>query len=69
MTRLERKNLKVRILRLIDLKCTGSPAELAEKLGISVRSIKRYVSEIRNDGHFIVYCHVRRTYVNGLEYI
>lgn len=69
MTRLERKNLKVRILRLADLKCTGSPAELAEKLGVSVRSAKRYVSEIRDDGNFIVYCHVRKTYVTGLEYI
>ena len=69
MTRLERRNLKVRILRLADLKSTGSPSELAYRLGISVRSTKRYVSEIRDDGYLIRYCPVRRTYVTEKEYI
>lgn len=69
MTRLERKNLKVRILRLADLKCTGSPADLASRFEISIRSIKRYVGEIRDDGHLIRYCPIRRTYVTEREYI
>ena len=69
MTRLERKNLKVRILRLIDLKCTGSPSELAFRLGISERSTKRYISDLRDDGYVIRYCPVRKTYVNEKDYI
>jgi len=69
MTRLERKNLKVRILRLADLKSAGSPADLADRFEISVRSAKRYVSELRDDGHLIRYCPVRKTYVTEREYL
>lgn len=69
MTRLERRNLKVRILRLADLKSTGSPSDLADRFDISTRSVKRYVSEIREDGFPIRYCSVRRTYVTDKEYI
>lgn len=69
MKRLERRNLKVRILRLADLKSTGSPSDLAERFDISIRSVKRYVSEIREDGIVIRYCPVRRTYVTDKEYI
>ncbi|MFZ0283207.1 MAG: hypothetical protein WAL29_16270 [Bacteroidales bacterium] len=69
MTNLERRNLKVRILRLTDLKSTGSPAELAARLGIGERTTKRYVSYLRDDGHFIRYCPVLKTYVNEKGYV
>ncbi len=68
MTRINRENLKVRILRLADLKSTGSPDDLAFRLGISKRSVKRIVSEIRDDGLKIKYCHLRNSYVTEKGY-
>jgi biotin operon repressor len=68
MTRFERENLKVRIVRLAALKSTGSPAELAAKLDISVRSVKRFVSQIRESGKAIRYCFIRKSYVIEKEY-
>jgi transposase len=68
MTRIYRKNLKVRILRLANLKSTGSPDELAFMFGISKRSVKRIVSEIREDGQAIRYCPLRRSYFTEKEY-
>lgn len=68
MTRINRENLKVRILRLADLKSTGSPDDLAFRLGISKRSVKRIVSEIRYEGLNIKYCHLRKSYVTEKEY-
>jgi predicted DNA-binding transcriptional regulator YafY len=68
MTRINREYLKVRILRLACLKSTGSPAELAYRFEVSERSIKRMVSEIREEGREIRYCPVRRSYVTESEY-
>jgi biotin operon repressor len=68
MTRINRENLKVRILKLADLKSTGSPDELAFRLGISKRSVKRIVSEIRENGQNIRYSPLRRSYVTEKEY-
>ncbi len=68
MQRINRENLKVRILRLADLKSTGSPDDLAYRLGISKRSVKRIVSEIREEGQMIRYCPLRRSYVTEKEY-
>jgi len=68
MTRINRENLKVRILKLADLKSTGSPDELAFRFGISKRSVKRIVSEIRYNGQKIRYCPLRRSYVTEKEY-
>jgi DNA-binding Lrp family transcriptional regulator len=63
MTRLERNNVKVRILRLASLECTGPPVALASMFGISDRSVKRIVREIRNEGNNLRYCNKRRSYV------
>jgi len=68
MPRINRENLKVRILKLADLKSTGSPDELAFRFGISKRSVKRIVSEIRENGQTIRYCPLRRSYVTEKEY-
>ena len=68
MTRSEKQNLKVRILKLAALKSTGSPADLAVRFEISERSVKRIIKEIREEGNEIRYSSVRRSYVIGEEY-
>ena len=68
MTRLEIRNLKVRILRLADLKSTGSPAELAKRFGISVRSVKRYISQLKAEGYNIWFCAVIGSYITEKQY-
>ena len=68
MTRFEKESLKVRILKLAALKCTGSPADLALMFNVSERSIKRLVKEIREDGMEIRFCPIRRSYVMGTDY-
>ena len=68
MTRINREHLKVRILKLATLKSTGSPADLAIRLDISERSVKRIVSEIREQGKNIKYSPLRESYVTELEY-
>jgi hypothetical protein len=68
MSRIDREYLKVRILKLADLKSTGSPGDLAFRFGISKRSVKRIVSEIRDGGQKIRYCPIRRSYVTEKEY-
>jgi biotin operon repressor len=68
MARINRESIKVRILRLADLQSTGSPSDLALRLGISQRSVKRIVSEIRSDGQMIRYCPLRHSYVRDREF-
>ena len=69
MTRINREHLKVRILKLATLKSTGSPADLAIRLDISERSVKRIVSEIREQGNEIKYSQLRKSYVTEIEYL
>ena len=68
MSRIDRENLKVRILRLAGSKSTGYPDNLALLLGISPRSVKRIVSEIREEGQEIRFCPLRGSYVTEKEY-
>ena len=68
MNRFERETLKVRILKLAELKCTGPPAELASRFEISERTVKRLINEIKTDGQDINYSPVRRSYVTGKNY-
>lgn len=63
MNKFQKQTLKVRILKLADLKSTGSPADLASRFEISERSIKRFVKEIRDEGTEIRYCQIRGSYV------
>ena len=65
MRRIDRPVVKARILRLAGLQGTGSPAELAVRLDISVRSVKRLVGEIRYGGQEIWYCQSMKSYVMG----
>jgi hypothetical protein len=68
MNKFRKETLKVRLLKLAALKCTGAPADLADRFEISERHVKRIVKEIREDGTKIWYCQSRRSYITGEEY-
>jgi transposase len=68
MNKFQKETLKVRLLKLAMLKCTGAPAELALRFEISERSVKRIVREMREEGIDIRYSLSRRSYVTGEEY-
>ena len=68
MNKFRKETLKVRLLKLAALKCTGAPADLADRFEISERHVKRIVKEIREDGTDIWYCQSRRSYITREEY-
>jgi ribosomal protein S25 len=61
----DRARVRHRIIRLVKLKSTGTPSQLAEKLGISVRSVKRIIRELKEEGEVTRYDHHRMSYVNS----
>ncbi len=63
MTRKDKENIKFRILKLAALRSTGRPVDLASRLEISVRSVKRFVGEIRKEGNEIRYSQLAGSYV------
>jgi biotin operon repressor len=63
MNDLKKEALKARLLRLASLQSTGAPAELALRLEISERHVKRIVKEIRDKGINIRYSAAIRSYV------
>ena len=63
MNKLQKQSYKDRIVKLARLKSTGPPADLAFRLEISERSVKRFVREIRDEGTDIRYCQTRMSYV------
>lgn len=63
MTRKDKEDIKFRILRLAALRSTGRPADLASRLDISVRSVKRFVGEIRKEGNEIRFSQIAGSYV------
>lgn len=65
MTRFQRENKKVRILKLVHSKGTGTPAELAERLEVSIRSVKRFIYELKKDGYLIRYSRARGSYIRA----
>lgn len=68
MNKFQKETLKQRVLKLAALKGTGAPSELALRLEISERSVKRIVREIRQDGTVIRYSPTRQSYVTDEEY-
>ena len=68
MNKFQRDTLKLRLLKLVSLKSTGAPSELALRFEISERSVKRMVQEIREEGTDIRYSPIRRSYVTDEEY-
>lgn len=55
-------NLLERLDQLIRQKATGTPFELAERLGKSEREVYRIISELRSLGVKIAYCKKRQSY-------
>ena len=66
MTKTKRKQIIESILNLIRLRSAGTPADLADRFGISERSIKRMISELKREGYRIIFWHGGNTYI--LEY-
>lgn len=64
----DKNGIKERISRLAELKCTGRPSELAARLNISERSVKRLVSELRKSGRNIKFSQIRNSYVTDKNY-
>ena len=52
-----------RIDRLIRLKATGSPADLAQRLEISESGLYRYIGYMRLMGAPIIFCKYRNSYM------
>lgn len=50
------------INNLIQRQSTGSPKQLAERLGLSERQVHNYITELREIGLPIEYCRWRQTY-------
>jgi len=69
MKKSQKQSLKERILILSRLKSTGAPSDLAFRLEISERSVKRFVKEIRDEGTDIRYCQARRSYITDKNFI
>jgi biotin operon repressor len=55
-------------MKLVTLKSTGSPNEMAVTLEISERSVKRIIKEIRDEGTEIRYSNSRQSYVTDEEF-
>ena len=51
-----------RIDRLIRIKATGNPDQLATKLGMSRRSVFEYINLMKENGAPIKFCHFRQSY-------
>lgn len=57
-----RKAQVERILQLAEQNATGTPDELAARLGISKRTLLRIISCLRENGTPIVFCKKNLTY-------
>ena len=68
MNKFQKETLKMRLLKLASLKSTGAPAELALRIEISERSIKRIVKELREEGTDLRYSQTRQSYVTEEDY-
>ena len=51
-----------RLDSLIRKKATGTPKELAEKIGISERQLYNIINEMKSMGAPIIFCTINRTY-------
>jgi DNA-binding Lrp family transcriptional regulator len=67
MNKFERNLIKRRILKLAQLRSTGTPAELAQKFEISERSVKRIIRELREEGEIVKYDYPSMSYVLSLS--
>ena len=63
MVRFNKYMVRERIIRLVKLKSTGTPSQLAIRLEISERSVKRIIRELKREGSVSRYDHDRMSYV------
>ncbi len=63
MNKFEKDCFKTSIIKLAGLRCTGSPADLATRFGISERTVKRIIKELRANGLEISYDYAAISYV------
>jgi DNA-binding Lrp family transcriptional regulator len=65
MNKFEKACFKERIIRLVKLKSTGTPSQLAQKFEISERSVKRIIRELKADGMVTRFDHDRISYIDS----
>ena len=62
MNILKLQELLESLVKLIEHECTGTPAELAQQLGVTDRTAKRYIAQLRDMGADIKYCSYLNSY-------
>ena len=67
MTHLEFLEKTEYIRELINKESTGTPAELAQRLNISERSLYRIITTLKNMGHPITYSRCKQSYCYANE--
>jgi ribosomal protein S25 len=65
MNKFAKACIKERIIRLVKLKSTGTPSQLAQKFEISERSVKRIIRELKDDGEVTRFDHNRISYIDS----
>ena len=63
MNKFEKDCVRTSVIKLASLKATGNPSELASRFGISIRTVKRIVKELRDQGINIYFDHASDSYV------
>ncbi|MDY0201425.1 MAG: helix-turn-helix domain-containing protein [Tenuifilaceae bacterium] len=56
MNILKLQELLESLVKLIEHECTGTPTELAQQLGVTDRTVKRCIAQLRDMGADIKYC-------------
>ncbi len=51
------------IMKLIDRANTGSPEELAQKLNISERTVRRIIEKLKSKNRDIAFCRKAKSYI------
>jgi biotin operon repressor len=67
MTFLEKIELFRRVDQLIKRKATGTPDDLAQKLGVSRRCVFDIITQLKDLGGPVQYCEVRKSYFYEYE--
>jgi ribosomal protein S25 len=65
MNKFEKACIKERIIRLVKLKSTGTPSQMAQKFEISERSVKRIIRELKEEGEVTRFDHNRVSYTDS----
>ena len=52
-----------RLMKLVELECTGSTEKVGKLLGVTSRTIKRMISSLRDRGVNIEFCRIKNSYI------